>query len=255
MFCPYCGTKNENDALRCVNCLNALPQKQAAPAPAKQGAPAPTQSSEQPGQPVPPTQPAVPQRVIQPQAALANPLTAPVTTGGLSGMIGGGLATLGWFLPWVSLGIFGSGGNGPQLVLSLVTAGLLGGGLAGLTGEDAAGLLIACLTLALIAVVLIVPVAGILAVRDGWQLFSKRSDPAGQMALAEAIDNADGIRKRLLLIVVLMGLSFVVASFVSVGALGIGFWVTALGALGGFVGVLYALSQLGMISGNRSAGE
>lgn len=255
MFCPYCGTKYENDALRCVNCLNALPQKQAAPAPLKQGAPVPTQSTEHSRQPVPPLQPAVPQRMIQPQAALANPLTAPVTTGGLSGMIGGGLATLGWFLPWVSFGIFGSGGNGPQLVLGLVTAGLLGGGLAGLAEEDAAGLLIACLTLALIAVVLIVPVAGILAVRDGWQLFSKRSVPAGQMALAEAIDNADGIRKRLLLIVVLMGLSFVVASFVSVGALGIGFWVTALGTLGGFVGVLYARSQLQTISGNRSAGE
>ena len=92
MFCPYCGTKNDENAAHCINpeCNRILPQRQ------------------HPGmRPVP--------------AKPADPLTLARTIGGLSGLIGGGMVILGWFMPWLSLSVGGftlaSGGNGPQIVV------------------------------------------------------------------------------------------------------------------------------------------
>jgi hypothetical protein len=177
---------------------------------------------------------------LAPAARPSNPVTSSATIGGLAGLLGGGMVLLGWFLPWLDFGFgFLGVGSGPQIVFGVLSVGLIGGGFA----EDASGLLILCVTLLVVALLLVVPVMGFLAARDGWGLFEDRM-AGDKLAPSFALKDAERVRSRLQTVLILMALSFVAASVVSVGALGSGFWFTALGALGGYLAASYARTQL-----------
>lgn len=218
MFCPYCGTKNDENAAHCINpeCNRILPQRQ------------------HPGmRPVP--------------AKPTDPLALARTIGGLSGLIGGGMVILGWFMPWLSLSVGGftlaSGGNGPQIVVGILVTGIAGGALGGLAREGGIGLLILCLSLIMVAVVLIVPIFGFLACRNGWRLFSIQSSKES-LPITLAIGYLEEIRQRLQVVLILVTVIFVLTSFLSLSALDNGFWLTAIGTLGGFLGASYLKAQL-----------
>ena len=224
MFCPYCGTKNDDGVAICINaeCKRVLPQGVVpAAAPRAKGSRS---------------------VAVQP----ADPLASALNLGSFSGMIGGGMALLGWFLPWVSLSLGPfpvAAGNGPQILMGLLGAGFVGGALGGLADNSSFGILALCLTLAFAGLVLIVPVFGFLAALDGWRLFTDRSD-GGKLSRNIALARLGEIRSRMLRVLIIMAISFVVASIVSLGALGPGFWLAGIGSLGGFLGSVYAQSQL-----------
>jgi hypothetical protein len=158
----------------------------------------------------------------------------------LAGLLGGGAVLFGWFLPWLGFGLGSLGvGNGPQIIFGVLSAGLIGSAFS----DDSTGLLILCLSLLVVALLLVVPINGFLAARDGWRLFQDRM--AGEGLTASAAEKGIYlVRDHLRVVAILLAVSFVAASMVSIGVLGSGFWFTALGALGGYLAASYARTQL-----------
>lgn len=156
-------------------------------------------------------------------------------------MIGGSMTVFGWFLPWSILGF----GNGPQIIMGVLFAGLLGGGLADLGDVEELGFLILCLTLFVVGLLLVVPIMGILAAIDGWRLFVRRMARSTSVVYSVSEVTFNSIRKRLLVVFIMMAITFVAISFTSTAVLGRGFWITSIGALIGLLGALYGKAQMG----------
>lgn len=218
MFCPNCGTQLAENSKFCIKCGKALQNSKIPPLPSNQ------QTNLQP-----------PSFYSLPKPSV-NPLASAATTGGLTAMGGGGLVILGWAI------------GGGLAILKLI---FLGGGflgiLTGMLADEAGGLIILLLSLALAAVVLIIPVLGFLCVRTGVNLIEKRSY-TDNYCLVQVKEELHQIRSRVTTIFVQIVLIFVFTSFIPfIGnkVLGSGFYLMILGAVITFVGVLFARSQIG----------
>lgn len=228
MNCPNCGTLNADTSRFCMQCGNQLPQ--------------------------------VPQRPTGSAGLFEmpqDPIGQAATIGGIAGIAGGGITILGWLLPWFNLGRllgglldflnlfggfginFGSGvGNGLQLTFfSLV------GGFAALTDGDT--FLIGILALLLAGALVAIPVLGGLNIRTGIKIFEERSS-YGNAGYSPLPDHFQKIRRRSTASLVIMVILFVFISMIpfATSVLASGFYLTALGAIGTFIAVLYSRSRI-----------
>lgn len=217
MNCPNCGTLNADTSKFCHKCGNKLPQ------------------------------------ALKPQ----DPVSQAATIGGIAGIAGGGLTILGWLLPWFGLGgllggllnllnlgggfglNFGSGiGNGLQLTFfSLI------GGFAALGNSDKS--IIGILALINAGILIGIPVLGGMNVRSGIRLFEEKSSTdVNQKGLI--LGQFSDIRSRSTAVFVIMAILFIILSLIPFGTsvLASGFYLTAIGAVGSFFGVLYSRSQI-----------
>jgi hypothetical protein len=207
MNCPNCGIPYSAGSRFCGSCGAALPVA---------------------ANPVPP--PYVPP-VQQPK----NPSSTPGTLGGLSGLAGGVLVVIGWLMPWFGVGSFGLG-SGMQLAFVTMLGALLGG-----QSQYTGGL--AIVAIVLFALLVTIPVLGVLNVLGGNRTFGWRNITT-ESGIADLNDMLNQMRSRSIAGLILMVLIFATVSLIPFGssALATGFFLTAVGFGVTFLGVLVSKS-------------
>ena len=225
MKCPNCGAENLNTSRFCKDCGNKLPDQ-------------------------PPIQT---YRVPQPK----NPVADAGTVGSISSIIGGGLIVLGWLLPWFSLGSllgsvlrsFGAGGLGLDFTRGIgsglqIFFGLIVASFAAFGDSDTAFL--GLLGLILAAVLILIPIWGVLIVKTGIKVYELRANASNDYSMNNHLQRS---RKRSGTIFVILLIIFILVSmipFVGTSVLGGSFWLMVLSAIGVFAGAFYAQNKLRM---------
>ena len=211
--CPYCGHMVSYGMKFCADCGKPLPD----------------------------------QKVKLVEIPNPNPwLDNPASSIGLIGIVGGSLTTIGWLLPWFSLGSVGdiletflpgnlSFGNGLQLLFGLVTLSLASFGDNEMAGFGILGLILA-------GFFLMILINGILIIKTGFEIFENRN----RMENNELFLNALLIRKRSSFVWIILLIIFVIAMSIPflASALGWGFYMTAIGAFGSYIGVRILMNRL-----------
>jgi len=234
MICPNCGTENSTANRFCLKCGHKF---------AIQNQPPRAQYSI-PG-------------YGSAQSVSQNPTSQAAMIGSIAGLVGGGMASLGWFLPWFSLGslsgllgnLIGLGynsgllntvgvGNGLQLTMITFI-----GGLALLGTRE--GVFLALLALVVTLVLVSIIVASVNNIRLGIQLFELQA--TSNMNDRSIIwGKMKSLRTGSIYSFIVMAAIFVILSSIPfvTAVLSGGFYLTALGAVVTYLGVLFAQGRL-----------
>lgn len=191
--------------------------------------------------------------------AAARRRSSAETAGGLTGIVGGATIGIGWITPWFGVGgwltqlaqmanltrgpSFLSGltrGIGSGLQLTIVATV---GGIAALTSDSLSGLVLLAFILA--AVLGAIPVMAISLVRTGIQMLEARSS-SGEPNLLGIRTRVQTLRRRSGTVIAIMVALFVLLSIIPFGTsvLGMGFYLTAAGAIGTFLAALLLESRI-----------
>lgn len=240
MYCPSCGTQNDDAYKFCKKCGTTLPTPQA-------------------------QQPFIPPKMVpNPVKGNIQPTDQADSSkllGGIASMLSGALVILGWFLPWSK--DFLSTTSGFDLTISGFTSILSGFAL--LTNENSAGfgLLILLYSIVIVVVYGLLPIWGWMTIKDGYQLFEKKSLPK-DVAKNTLTTVEFRSRRGFILVAIIFILPLIFSAVLKsaspllyyLGQLagkllqsqtGLGIFVTATGFILSYVGARYAGTQLGQV--------
>jgi hypothetical protein len=239
MYCPQCGSQNNDMNRFCVKCGSSIPDQ-------KTG----SQSNYS-------TNPSYTITKIH------RPIISSTTLFGISSIGGGGLTLLGWFIPWFSLGgltsgllsllsigsgfspiKFGSGvGNGLQIGLIALFAGF-----ASFTAKESIVTILGCVSILIAAALFAIPIIAISIIRSGLEVVDIGRDEAPETAFMRAQkvkERKQIIKSNSTTVFVILAIIFILLSALPFGTalLATGFYLSLAGTVISFLGAYFAKYQ------------
>jgi hypothetical protein len=192
-----------------------------------------------------------------------DPISQATTIGTITSVVGGGFVILGWFIPWFSLGglvrwlmsLLGLGsvfgglgvgtgiGNGLQISLLSLTAGL-----AAMNSEEGGLILVGLLCWVFAGIMLSLPIIAAAIIRLGFRTYEPSQLQSGNDPRIKAMklrDNMQSVKDKSVYLFAVLGAIFVLSAAIPFGTavLGSGYYLTIFGAIVSFIGAFYSKSQ------------